>query len=62
MTVFKKVFDFFCGDWRIFWGIAITIILVKLLGNWKAPNLVSIVIFLLGITLSLGFSLRRETI
>ncbi|WP_088228816.1 hypothetical protein [Desulfosporosinus sp. FKB] len=62
MNIFRKIFDFFCGDWRIFWGIAITIIIVKLLENWKSPNLVSIVIFLLGISLSLGFSLGRETL
>ncbi|MDR3585571.1 MAG: hypothetical protein P4L59_09625 [Desulfosporosinus sp.] len=59
MNIFKKIFDFFCGDWRIFWGIALTVALVELAKSWAVPILV-IVIFLLGISLSLGFSLRRE--
>ncbi|KLU66394.1 hypothetical protein DEAC_c17930 [Desulfosporosinus acididurans] len=60
MNIFKKIFDFFCGDWRIFWGVAVTIIVVKLLEKWEVPNLVSLVVFVLGISFSLGFSLRRE--
>jgi hypothetical protein len=59
MNIFKKVFDFFCGDWRIFWGIALTIVLIELVKGWVVPTLV-LVIFLLGISLSLVFSLRRE--
>ena len=59
MNIFKKIFDFFCGDWRIFWGIALTIALVELGKSWVVPTLV-LVIFLLGISLSLVFSLRRE--
>lgn len=60
MNVFNKIFDFFCGDWTIFWGIAFTIVLVKLAKDWAAPSLVLMITFLLGISLSLGFSLRRE--
>ncbi|MDR3543691.1 MAG: hypothetical protein P4L69_22450 [Desulfosporosinus sp.] len=59
MNIFKKVFDFFCGDWRIFWGIALTIVLIELVKSWVVPTLV-LVIFLLGISLSLAFSLKRE--
>lgn len=60
MNIFKKIFDFFCGDWTIFGGSALTIVLVKLAKDWAAPTLVLMIIFLLGISLSLGFSLRRE--
>ena len=59
MNIFLKIFDFFCGDWRIFWGIALTIILIEIVKSWLILPLV-IVVFLLGIALSLGFSLRRE--
>lgn len=61
MNIFKKIFAFFCGDWRIFWGIALTIVLVKLTESRGVPNLALMVILLLGVSLSLGFSLRRET-
>ncbi|AFM43028.1 hypothetical protein Desaci_4166 [Desulfosporosinus acidiphilus SJ4] len=61
MLFFKKIFDFFCGDWRIFWGITLTIIIVKLIESWEVPNPVSQAVFLLGISLSLAFSLKRET-
>ena len=61
MNIFKKIFAFFCGDWRIFWGIALTIVLVKLTESRRVSNLASLVILLLGVALSLGFSLKRET-
>ncbi|OLN31495.1 hypothetical protein [Desulfosporosinus metallidurans] len=60
MNILKKIFDFFCGDWRTFWGIALTIAIVELARSWAVPILVLMVLFLLGISLSLGFSLRRE--
>lgn len=60
MNIFNKIFDFFCGDWRIFWGIALTILLVELAKRWAVPVSVLMAVFLLGIALSLGFSLRRE--
>lgn len=60
MTIFNKIFDFFCGDWRIFWGIALTFALVELAKSWAMPSQLLMIIFLLGISLSLGFSLRRE--
>jgi hypothetical protein len=40
MNIFKKIFDFFCGDWRIFWGIALTVALVELAKSWAVPALV----------------------
>lgn len=60
MNIFKKVFDFFCGDWRIFWGIAITICLVEVAVKLAVPTLISVLIFLTGISFSLGMALRRE--
>ncbi|SPF52380.1 conserved hypothetical protein [Candidatus Desulfosporosinus infrequens] len=59
MKIFKKIFYFFCGDWRIFWGVALTVALVELAKSWVVPALI-MVIFLLGISLSLVFSLSRE--
>lgn len=60
MTIFGKIFDFFCGDWRIFWGMAITLCLVEFAVKLSAPALISIAIFLTGISLSLVFALKRE--
>lgn len=60
MNILRKIFDFFCGDWRIFWGITLTIILIKLAQSCALSNLVLVVILLLGISLSLGISLKRE--
>ena len=61
--ILKEVFDFFCGDWRIFWGVAITILLVEgvehlqwLTGVKPAVS----VIFITGVSLSLVVALKRE--
>ena len=60
MIIVRKLFDFFCGDWRVFWGIALTITLIKLAESCAVSNLVLVVLLLLGISFSLGISLKRE--
>lgn len=61
--IFNELFDFFCGDWRIFWGIAITICLV-ILSSHISPvshvNWLPGIIFVIGILLSLIIALKRE--
>lgn len=60
MNIFKKIFNFFCGDWTIFWGIVITICLVEMLVKLRVPTLIEVIIFLIGISLSLGFAMKGE--
>lgn len=59
----NEVFDFFCGDWRIFWGTAGTLVIVALIG--RLPELavleaVADVVFLAGAALSLALALKHE--
>jgi hypothetical protein len=63
LRVLKEVFNFFCGDWRVFWGVAITTVLVELIERLAvlayAKSFVGI-IFIVGISLSLVVALKRE--
>lgn len=59
----NEVFDFFCGDWSIFYGVAATIILVDLMEHMPAlASVASVasVIFMAGVSLSLASALKRE--
>ncbi|HEY3426757.1 MAG TPA: hypothetical protein VGL27_18325 [Negativicutes bacterium] len=61
--ILKAVFDFFCGDWRIFWGVALTCVLVELVEQLTTlavfiPFLG--IIYITGISLSLISALKRE--
>lgn len=63
IRIMKEVFDFFCGDWRVFRGVALTILLIegiKHLGVLAAVRPLAGVIFFIGISLSLTSALRRE--
>lgn len=61
--IFNEIFDFFCGDWRVFWGVTLTIFLVEMLKHvivlnaFKPP---SGVIFIIGVTMSFVFALKRQ--
>lgn len=60
---FKAIFDFFCGDWRIFWGIAVTFVLIELAGHLTILTAVipfSGIIYIIGISLSLVIALKHE--
>lgn len=61
--IFKVIFDFFCGDWRIFWGIAVTCAFVELAAH-LTTFIVAIpfsgIIYIIGISLSLVIALKRE--
>jgi hypothetical protein len=63
IRIFKEIFDFFCGDWRVFWGVTVTIVLVEsvehLAALFYARPAVGI-IFIIGVSLSLVFALKRE--
>lgn len=57
------IFDFFCGDWRIFWGVAVTCILVKLVEHLSSLAVMIpfvAIIYISGISLSLVVALKRE--
>jgi hypothetical protein len=59
----KEIFDFFCGDWRIFWGVVVSILLIELIERIEAlafARPIAAVIFILGISLSLLIALKRE--
>ncbi len=61
--ILKAVFDFFCGDWRIFWGVAITCVLVELVEQLTTLTVFIPflgIIYITGISLSLISSLKRE--
>lgn len=62
IRVLKEIFDFFCGDWRIFSGVAVTVLLVALTENNEvlAPiRPAAAPVFIIGISLSLVISLKR---
>jgi hypothetical protein len=59
----KAIFDFFCGDWRIFWGVAVTCVLVELVEHLTTLTVVipfSGILYIIGISLSLVIALKRE--
>ncbi|KLU61930.1 hypothetical protein CEB3_c16280 [Peptococcaceae bacterium CEB3] len=60
----QEVFDFFCGDWRVFWGIVLTVVVIE--GIERLPALAAArpwagLILFAGAALSLVNSLERET-
>ncbi len=63
LRILKEVFNFFCGDWRVFWGVTITTVLVELIEHLAiladAKSFAGI-IFIAGISLSLVAALKRE--
>jgi hypothetical protein len=63
LRILKEVFNFFCGDWRVFWGVTITTVLVELIERLAilayAKSFAGI-IFIAGISLSLVVALKRE--
>ncbi|AGK95158.1 hypothetical protein [Clostridium pasteurianum] len=61
-SVLKKIFDFFCGDWIIFWGVVITLIVVKLIEQLGVTYIGAIagIIFMVGVSLSLVSALKKE--
>ncbi len=63
VRVLKEVFDFFCGDWRIFWGVAVSIVLVEAmrrLGGLAHAVTLAGLVFVVGVSVSLVAALRRE--
>lgn len=62
-NAFNAIFDFFCGDWRIFWGITGTLMLIELvehLTSFAAAVPFAGLIYIIGISLSLIIALKRE--
>lgn len=62
ISILKKIFGFFCGDWRIFWGVVITLIIVKLIEQLGVTYIGTIagIIFMVGVSLSLVSALKKE--
>lgn len=62
ISILKKIFGFFCGDWIIFWGVAITLIIVKLIEQLGVTYIGTIagIVFMVGISLSLVSALKKE--
>jgi hypothetical protein len=61
--IFNEIFDFFCGDWIIFLGVTFTILLLELLKHTISLNAFrsfSSIFFIIGITLSFLFALKRQ--
>lgn len=57
------IFDFFCGDWRTFWGVAVTCILVKLVEHLTILTVIKPflwIIYIVGMSFSLVVALKWE--
>lgn len=64
IRILKEIFDFFCGDWTVFWGVTITIAAVFFLSSVSAfPSASLLLGFLLvaGITVSLWAAMGRQS-
>ncbi|MFT8314910.1 MAG: hypothetical protein ABF633_11800 [Clostridium sp.] len=61
-SVLKKTFEFFCGDWIIFWGVVITLVIVKLIEQLGMTYIGTIagIIFMVGVSVSLVSALKKE--
>lgn len=63
ILILKELFNFFCGDWRIFWGVTLTAILIRLIENltlFSPFKPFTYIILIIGISSSLVIALRRE--
>ena len=63
INVGKEVFDFFCGDVRIFMGVVTTIVALALIdrfGFMKGAGHALGILLIIGISLSLIIALRHE--
>ena len=63
IRILKELFNFFCGDWRIFWGVALTTVLIELIEHLAIFALFKPfagIILIIGISLSLAIALKRE--
>lgn len=58
-----EVFDFLCGDWWVFGGLAVTLTVVAGLGAWAPTPAKAFlgVVWVLGTGISFGWSLARQT-
>lgn len=60
----QEIFDFFCGDWRIFWCMVVTLLLVAT-ANWlglsTALQITAQIVMLIGVPFSLYLALQKET-
>jgi hypothetical protein len=59
----KEIFDFFCGDWRVFWGVVLTlgtVILIQHLITSTYENVLSGIILISGISISLIIALKHQ--
>jgi uncharacterized membrane protein YqjE len=60
---FNKVFDFFCGDWIVFFGMCITILVIEIINktfSLESLGAISGVLFVLGIAISFIIAIKRE--
>ena len=63
IRILKEIFDFFCGDWRVFCGVTITLILIELIQRIDSLSLYRSfvgIIFIIGLSLSLILALKHE--
>jgi uncharacterized membrane protein len=64
LRALKAVFDFFCGDWRVFWGVGSAAACTALLVHFLSPagmGLIPMLLYIVGIPASLWFALMKET-
>jgi hypothetical protein len=63
IRVTQEIFNFFCGDWRIFWGMAMTTVLIELIEHLAGFSLLKPFagcILIVGVSLSLVLALQHE--
>ena len=63
IRIFKELFNFFCGDWLIFWGVTLTIVLIEPIEHlaiFTPFKPFAYIILIIGISLSLAIALERE--
>lgn len=64
LQALKSIFDFFCGDWRVFWSVAALIAAVALALHFAAVSWLpaaACAVYMLGVVASIRFALGKET-
>ncbi len=61
VKILYEIFDFFCGDWTVFFGIGIVVALIALVANTWA-NWLTLSLYLFGIIFTFILSLRFKLI
>lgn len=59
LRILWEIFDFFCGDWTVFWGVAVTVAAVLILRS--AAPLLPAALLIAGVTVSFWLAMARRS-